>query len=819
MSLGLPLSSGANKSYLNGVSLIQAFPFTVMGWMQFSTIPSAGNYRDVWDTQGDIGIGLKASNLNIGSATIDQTGATTIAAGQWYHYCLVRLTKTTFTAFLNGKVEINGTMSDGGTATAMNLGIYDTAGTGSMGGSQEGLKIWQRVLSLDQIKAEMYFLEPQSEDQLLGYWPLEYYAPPNRQIEGRWGARNWVNNSNATLPLTTGKPCPLLSRGVSFDNDFLLDFANPSTAVDTGAGAATVTFSPAGVGAADIKGDGAATVTVTAAGVGRADIIGAGALTITFTAAGVGRADITGAGAATVTISPAGVGLADISGAGAATVTLTAAGTSLADKAGAGASTFTVTAAGVGLADIAGAGASTSTFTASGAGRADISGAGSATVSFTANGVGEAGAGDTGAGAASITFTATAESQADATGAGAATVSFTAAGVSQEETPTGGGGGVYYVPAARRKSQRKAAWQDELTFRPTVKDRTPGSRLERITLTLPGPKLTAQSYGTARERVAATFPGPQVTGATEGVSCRENELVAVVTEMGRQVMAQRWRTELVALMGLDGLLFDEPTDLMAYSDDQPRDDHGRFGSGGAGEATKTFDSTKDANKWAKENVKRSEALTTHENNAVQDYRRQGHLDINHLLRNGSHASITGKRLENAQAATVRLDSAIAKSTVEKAVIVQRGMTSDAKWDQSMVGRTVSDKGFTSTTLDKTIAVSFARSADQKLGDRSTIVEIHVPAGSKGLYLKERHESELLLPRGSRFKIVEISKSERGDTRVKVELLPHGKPAVKASARLEAKQRKPKKARKDWSRFVWKKGDLVVLKKKAKAHAH
>jgi hypothetical protein len=64
---------------------------------------------------------------------------------------------------------------------------------------------------------------------------------------------------------------------------------------------------------------------------------------------------------------------------------------------------------------------------------------------------------------------------------------------------------------------------------------------------------------------------------------------------------------------------------------------------------------------------------------------------------------------------------------------------------------IEDKGFVSTSSDETRAIGFGRSRD------STILQIHVPKGSKAMSVKELSgfaaEEEILLNKESKFRIL------------------------------------------------------------------
>ena len=98
-----------------------------------------------------------------------------------------------------------------------------------------------------------------------------------------------------------------------------------------------------------------------------------------------------------------------------------------------------------------------------------------------------------------------------------------------------------------------------------------------------------------------------------------------------------------------------------------------------------------------------------------------------------------------------MDSAIAKSSIKEPVTVYRGFGGSA-FRGAKEGDTVQDKGFVSTSFQQKIASKFADGGMMKLS---------VPKGAKGAMvdaLFNGGESELVLPRNSKFKIKKISGS-------------------------------------------------------------
>lgn len=107
----------------------------------------------------------------------------------------------------------------------------------------------------------------------------------------------------------------------------------------------------------------------------------------------------------------------------------------------------------------------------------------------------------------------------------------------------------------------------------------------------------------------------------------------------------------------------------------------------------------------------------------------------------------------------RIDDAISKSTVPDNVFTYRGINQavfkkEHKVVGSLVGNIIDDKAFVSTTLHRKQALSWSWMNGSELG---VVLEIALPKGSHALYMDDpsimdRGEYELLLPRGTKFRV-------------------------------------------------------------------
>jgi len=136
-------------------------------------------------------------------------------------------------------------------------------------------------------------------------------------------------------------------------------------------------------------------------------------------------------------------------------------------------------------------------------------------------------------------------------------------------------------------------------------------------------------------------------------------------------------------------------------------------------------------------------LDTSEQAALQDYSGAESDELNALVESGQSNSTTR-----------RLDSAIAKTTLQESVVVYSGMGPAYSDPTDFPKKTIfEEKRYRSTTLDKTIARGWR--------DSHTVLKITLPAGAH-VAVANAKESELLLPHGSRFEITGARSVDDGD---------------------------------------------------------
>jgi 8-oxo-dGTP pyrophosphatase MutT (NUDIX family) len=139
-------------------------------------------------------------------------------------------------------------------------------------------------------------------------------------------------------------------------------------------------------------------------------------------------------------------------------------------------------------------------------------------------------------------------------------------------------------------------------------------------------------------------------------------------------------------------------------------------------------------------------LTSSEESAVLKYTGSFHDTLNSALRKGDTQTYASE--------VKALDSAVSKLQLQQDVTLFRGVSPGAvsKFQNSLVpGAVISDKGFVSTSTSFNTAQIFA--------DGGMVLQIYAKKGSKAVPINgESHhpnEAEVLLPRGSQFKVLKV----------------------------------------------------------------
>jgi len=166
-----------------------------------------------------------------------------------------------------------------------------------------------------------------------------------------------------------------------------------------------------------------------------------------------------------------------------------------------------------------------------------------------------------------------------------------------------------------------------------------------------------------------------------------------------------------------------------------------------------FASQDEANEWLSEQNGINPPLSDEENEALKWYKEDGFYDLNSDLRDAGYSE--DDRVEI-------IDAALDKSRLAEPVITYRGADWSVFEEENLIGATIEDQAFVSTSLSERVATAHAD---------GVIIEIRVPAGTRALNMErwqvagwQRGESELLLPRNSKFKVISDDIDEEPDIR-------------------------------------------------------
>lgn len=189
-------------------------------------------------------------------------------------------------------------------------------------------------------------------------------------------------------------------------------------------------------------------------------------------------------------------------------------------------------------------------------------------------------------------------------------------------------------------------------------------------------------------------------------------------------------------------------------------------------APEPFPDVDTADTWGRETFAQwRQGLTEGELTELNDYQGQYYRNINSQLRDGE--TLIEDWLKMAQ----DMDSALAKGTVDRDVLAYRGMDARFLPEALTPGTVFSDAAYVSTSLGTAIGDQFMRWAREEEGAQPILVDIAVPRGSHAAYMPlindiayYHREYELLLPRGSQFRVTRAWADEDGNQRLSVELV-------------------------------------------------
>lgn len=142
-------------------------------------------------------------------------------------------------------------------------------------------------------------------------------------------------------------------------------------------------------------------------------------------------------------------------------------------------------------------------------------------------------------------------------------------------------------------------------------------------------------------------------------------------------------------------------------------------------------------------------FTERQKYALQTYSGTGYININKQLRAGNVDAKVSEQVKY-------IDDAIAATETDRDLTVYRGIdlaigtASQRSVSDFQVGKTISDPGFVSTTLDPELAQNFEGKGE------TVVMAINLPKGSKAFAMYDqfgvKHEEEMLLPRNLSMKI-------------------------------------------------------------------
>ncbi len=223
------------------------------------------------------------------------------------------------------------------------------------------------------------------------------------------------------------------------------------------------------------------------------------------------------------------------------------------------------------------------------------------------------------------------------------------------------------------------------------------------------------------------------------------------------------------------------TDEKEYDPSQPRDEFGMWTGTGAGSSRgRIFKDQAEIDGWQEQQgAAWRDRLDKTEVDALYDYQVTGYKAINKDLR-GLEKWNSPRKKKVVQA----IDTAISKSTVNEDVVAFRGIKAWPEFYDSVrngnlgPGSVYQDEGYHSVSLRKERIRTFTDTTDPDV--KPIEIAVHIPKGSHAAYMSSykrdasdfmRSDSELLLPRKSKFKVLKVlSKPDDKVQRIAVELL-------------------------------------------------
>lgn len=168
-----------------------------------------------------------------------------------------------------------------------------------------------------------------------------------------------------------------------------------------------------------------------------------------------------------------------------------------------------------------------------------------------------------------------------------------------------------------------------------------------------------------------------------------------------------------------------------------------------------FTDWKEAEAWVQEHGEPESAMSMGEQNAIYDYTEGGFYFTNGLLRGTVDEDEADGPIVRKYIAA--LDAMEKRGHIPEDVTLYRGFNTD---NEMRPGQIVSDKGFVSTSVMRGTADHFLP-GNKKYG---VLLKIHAHKGSNAIIVTiARKEGEVILPRGSRFKVKSVTWNEGKST--------------------------------------------------------
>lgn len=209
----------------------------------------------------------------------------------------------------------------------------------------------------------------------------------------------------------------------------------------------------------------------------------------------------------------------------------------------------------------------------------------------------------------------------------------------------------------------------------------------------------------------------------------------------------------------------------------------------------------------------AQSLSPAEKAAIEGYAGEHFETVNRMMRTG-HAPADHEAYVQAHQVWQEGKKALAKASLPEDLVVYRGIRDvhaalGLKPGKDLVGVTIKDKAFLSTSLSAISAASFAR------GPEAAILRIVAPKGSRGASVAGLtsfgSEREILFHPGSKMKITRVSRDEHGRMVLDATLYtPGAKDAADALA-VKAVATGAGALAREAAKFGWCAGDVTVEK--------